>query len=277
MSRPLRAMAFGRRRAALLVALLLPLAAAASETTGGKELPASHSQWPATQVVADFSVLSPGAALPVPWRLQTYAKVPRHTDFSLIADAGDTVLQVRAEVAAASLIRPFAADPAATPVIRWRWKPLTAPGRTALGEKAADDWGARLYVLFEPPPETVGFGERLALGIARALYGDDLPARGICYVWLPGGRVGTMAANAYTDRLKMIVVDSAPPGSWRTIERNLAEDYRATFGETRAPVSAIAVSADSDNGGGIAEVLIGDITIGPATSDSPTDATLPAR
>ena len=28
---------------------------------------------------------------------------------------------------------------------------------------------------------------------------------------------------------------------------------------------------------GIAEVLIGDITIGPATSDSPTDATLPAR
>ncbi|HEY5763007.1 MAG TPA: DUF3047 domain-containing protein [Rhodocyclaceae bacterium] len=277
MSSPATGLQFARGVAALFLPLIVPLLHAADNEAMPGSITGAVPQAPQAQAVAAFSAQAPGGALAAPWRLQTYAKVPRHTSFSLIADGGATVLQVRAEQAAASLIRPFNADPAATPLLRWRWKPLASPQQTALGEKASDDWGARLYVLFEPPPESVSFGERLALGIARAIYGDDLPARGICYVWLPGGRVGAIAANAYTDRLKMIVVDAAPAGSWRAFERNLADDYRAAFGEALAPVSAIAVSADSDNSGGIAEVLIGDITIGTAPLRAAPDTAPPPR
>jgi hypothetical protein len=206
-----------------------------------------------------FSALRAGDPPPPPWRLQTYAKVPRHTEFALVDDDGTTVLQARAEGAAASLIRPYTADAGTTPWLAWRWKPLSAPAKSALRDKGADDWGARLYLLFEPPPEALGFGERLALKIARTIYGDDLPARGLCYVWLPGGKPGEIAPNAYTDRLHMIVVDVSPPGEWRTIVRNVADDYRAAFGEPPPPISALAVSADSDNGGGRAEVRFGDL------------------
>jgi hypothetical protein len=232
--------------------------ATATPATGGKKT-----------VIAAFSSMMPGSAPSAPWRLQTFSKVPRQTEYTLVADAGSTVLRVTAERAAASLIRPLPRDlsatlsttPGSSATLRWRWKPLSAPDRSSLGDKNADDWGARLYVLFEPPPASLDFGERLGLALARALYGDELPARGLCYVWLPDGQAGAMAPNAYTDRLAMIVVDTAAAGDWRTIERDLAADYQAAFGAPLAPLSALAVSADSDNGGGIAEVLVGDIVL----------------
>lgn len=226
-------------------------------------------------VVGGFSAQSPGDIPAPPWRVQTFKKIPRHTAYSLVADDGTTVLRARADNAAASLIRPVPTDLAvatsAAPVLRWRWKPLLAPDRSALGLKDADDWGARLYVLFEPPPASLGLGERMGLALARALYGDDLPARGLCYVWTPGGNIGAMAPNAFTDRLVMIIVDAGLRGSWRPFERNLADDYRAAFGQAMPPPTAIAVSADSDNSGGIAEVLIGDIVLDvtPAGTGTP--------
>lgn len=223
------------------------------------DAPASSPAAAAAKRVEPFSSHAAGSPIPPPWRLQTYPKIPRHTQFELVADGENTVLHALADHAAASLSHPLSVDPTQHPWLRWRWRPLRAPERSALADKAADDWGARVYVLFEPPPEALGFGERLALGIARALHGSDLPARGLCYVWLPSGTVGQSAPNAYTDRVKMIVVDSAAPGEWRTITRKLADDYRSAFGEPLAPISGIAISADSDTGGGIAETIFGDI------------------
>lgn len=238
----------------------------ASQSFGASaaQAPSGSAPIPAT-LVGGFSAHKPGDQPPPPWRVQTFRKIPRHTAYSMVADGGITVLRALADNAAASLIRPVPSNLTVaanrSPVLRWRWKPLSAPNRSALGRKDADDWGARLYVMFEPPPASLGFGERLGLAMARALYGDDLPARGLCYVWAPAGQSGAMAPNAYTDRLAMIVVDTGSPGNWRAVERDLAADYQAAFGQPMAPLTAIAVSADSDNSGGIAEALIGDIVL----------------
>jgi hypothetical protein len=64
----------------------------------------------------------------------------------------------------------------------------------------------------------------------------------------------------------MVAVESgnAKAGTWVTEERNVYEDYRALFGEDPPPIGAVALMTDTDNTGGEAEALYGDIFLGPA-------------
>jgi hypothetical protein len=77
------------------------------------------------------------------------------------------------------------------------------------------------------------------------------PAAALCYVWDNRHLVGVSAWNAYTDRVRMIVVESGPQhaGTWRSEQRGVAADFRAAFGEEAPPVIGIALAADTDNTG----------------------------
>jgi hypothetical protein len=59
----------------------------------------------------------------------------------------------------------------------------------------------------------------------------------------------------------MIVVESgaARAGQWVTIERDIAADFRAAFGEAAPPVTGIAISADTDNTGESVTAWFGDL------------------
>jgi len=52
--------------------------------------------------------------------------------------------------------------------------------------------------------------------LAKLVYGADLPAAAICYVWDNHQPIGTNAWNPYTDRLRMVVLESgnARAGEW---------------------------------------------------------------
>ena len=65
---------------------------------------------------------------------------------------------------------------------------------------------------------------------------------------------GSTLVNAFTRRMRMIVLESGPsatPGAWVTERRNLLADYRRAFGDeagdTMPDVVAVAISADADN------------------------------
>ncbi len=208
-----------------------------------------------------FSASLPGNHWPKEWLHQTLPSVERPNRFDLLADAGVTVLRVVSDHSASSLVIAERVDPAVTPLLRWRWRVSKAVAGSDLRRKAGDDYAARVYVLFDLPPERLGVGDRMKIAAARVLYGTNLPAAGLCYVWGTAQVAGESGWNAYSDRLRMIVVDSGNQhaGQWREVVRDVAADFRAAFGDPVPAISGVALAADTDNTGDRVEARFGDL------------------
>ena len=207
-----------------------------------------------------FSASPPGA-LPAPWRLLVPPRA-RAPDAALVDDGGATVLRVRSVDAAGTAAQALAIDPSRTPVLAWRWKVDRVVDAADLATRRGDDFAARVYVFFDVPPRELPIGARVKLALARLLYGDEVPAAALCYVWDNRHPVGTSAWSAYTDRVRVIVLESgaARAGAWVEERRDVAADYRAAFG-ANAPlhtVTGVAAGNDTDQTGESATAWFGD-------------------
>ena len=208
-----------------------------------------------------FSALKAGAPLPPEFRHFVFESRLRPTEYVLVEDAGRTVLRARAQGSASGIIRELKIDPRRHPVLAWSWKVLRALERSDLATRAGDDFPARLYVAFDVDIESLSVAERMRIGAARMLYGADVPVASLCYVWDTKAAPGTFAPSAYTDRVRMIVVDSGTRnlGRWLRYERNVLDDFRKAFGGEAPPIRATIVSTDTDNTGEAAETYYGDV------------------
>lgn len=238
-----------RRGAALLLLLGVSLTAGAAEPLA----------------VARFSAAAPGG-LPEGWSPFSFGKFPRHTDYRLVSDAGVTVLRAEADASVSALLRPVSAGPQSLPVMRWRWKVENLLAKGDIRRKEGDDFPARIYVLFDYDPDRLSFADRAKILLARVIYGAQVPAAALCYVWDNRSPPGTIVPNPYTDRVRMVVVRSGPAdlGRWVAEERNIARDFRAAFGEDPPMISGIVVAADTDNTGERAVAWFGDISLNAA-------------
>ena len=93
--------------------------------------------------------------------------------------------------------------------------------------------GQGLRVLRFPGRPAV-VGERTRLSLARRATGEAVPTETLCYVWDNKEAKGNAFDNAFTKRIRMVVLESgaaAKPGSWTSERRNLLSDYRRAFGE----------------------------------------------
>ena len=212
-------------------------------------------------VAAAFSAARPGDAPPAGWTPLAASNTTPRTRYTLVDDGGVTVVRAESKAAASGLSRPLQVNPLEFPWLRWRWKIDNLIASADLRTKAGDDFPARLYVMFDYPLEKLSFIERSKLRLARALFDPDLPAATLCYVWDGTAAVETIAPSAYSDRVRLIVVASgaARVGRWVDVERNVAADFRAAFGEDAPPVRAIAIATDTDNTGAFATTNFGDI------------------
>jgi hypothetical protein len=208
-----------------------------------------------------FSGLRPGAPLPEGYRSYAFEGQARRTEYALVEDEGTTVLRARAQSSTAGIVRDLRIDPAARPLLTWRWKVTRLPQKADLRTKAGDDYAARLYVLFDLPLTALPFGERFGVTVARVFYGADVPAAALCYVWATRAPQETFAPNAYTARVQMVVAESgaAHLGRWVGYQRDVVADYRKAFGAEPPPVKGVVVSTDTDNTGETAEAYYGDV------------------
>ncbi len=208
-----------------------------------------------------FSSGQLGATAPGGWSVQPLPKVERKTRYDLIANDGTIVLRARADKSAASLKHSLYADPARTPILRWRWRTERMLQGADMTLKEGDDYAARLYVFFDRDPDTLTLKERTLLKVGRMRYGNDLPAAALCYVWDNRQPVGTIMPNPYTQFVAMVVASSgsADVGRWVSLRRNVAEDYRRAFGSEAPQITGVAVSVDTDNTGESAVTYFGDI------------------
>lgn len=218
-----------------------------------------------------FSQSRPGGPFPPGWVPTIIAKVPRTTEFSMVEDEGRTVLRATSDAAASSLSFKLRVDPNKTPKLSWRWKVSRVIEKSDLASKDGDDYAARVYVFFDYDIGRLSFLDRAAFGLARTLYGSDLPAATLCYVWDNRYPVGTSMPSAYTSHVRMVVVESGPDqvGHWVEESRNVADDFRSAFGDMAPPISGISIAADTDNTGENVVTHFGDLVFLPAKAARP--------
>jgi len=232
--------------------LLLIALAAAGAAAGSAE----------QRMISAFSAARAGGALPAGWVPLSPSGSAAPTRYTLVDDGGTTVLHAEARAAASGLSHAARIEPAVAPWLRWRWKVGQLIEQADLRTREGDDFPARLYVTFDYPLEKLPFVERSKLRIARALFDPHLPAATLCYVWDGRAARGTIAPSAYTNRVRLIVVESGATrvNRWVDVERNVAADFRAAFGEEAPAVTGIVVAVDTDNTGAFATAYFGDIS-----------------
>ena len=218
------------------------------------------------QVIPPFSAAAPGADLPPGWELLTVAS-RKPPEFRLVRDAGQTVLRVHAQAAVGSLAHSFAMAPVEAATLSWRWKVERVIEQARLGTKEGDDFAARVYVSFDVPLEALTFTARAKIKLAQIIYGAHLPAAAICYVWDNRSPVGTSMWNPYSDRLRMVVLESgnARAGEWVLEKRDVDADFQAAFGaqwgKPTPRISGVAVAVDTDQTGETATAWFGDLRL----------------
>jgi hypothetical protein len=203
------------------------------------------------------------AEAPQGWKALTFKTIPRHTRYTLVTDDETTVLKAQADRSASGLIHRVDADPRKLAVLRWRWKVENVIRHGDVTHKEGDDYPARIYVTFAYDPKRASLVQRIKYEAARLIYGEYPPHAGLNYIWDTRSPAGTMVPNPFTDRVRMIVVESgsARLGQWVEYERNVYEDYRRAFGEEPPRISGLAVMTDGDNTGETATAYYGDIVL----------------
>lgn len=216
-----------------------------------------------------FSSAGNGAP-PAPWRIVGLPKASKPlTRFDIILLDGRRVLRVQTDKSYANLEHdlPGLEVPPGLQ-LRWRWRldqPLVG---TDLRRREGDDSPLKVCALFDMPLERLGFVERNLLRAARSVSGEHLPAATLCYVWDASLPAGTLLDNAYSHRLRFIVLDSGHKqlGQWVAHTQDLATDFRRAFGNespSLPPLQGVLVGGDSDNTGGQSLGYVSDITLSP--------------
>jgi hypothetical protein len=215
---------------------------------------------PGSLAIGAFSQLKPGGTFG-DWQPLTFKKIERHTSYTLISDAGVTVIKAQAQASASGLIRNQAIDLKQFPILQWRWKVANILQKADPAQKRGDDYPARIYITFAFDRSKLSAGERFKYGTAKLLYGEYPPLAAINYIWEGKIPVGTVLPNAYTERVKMIVVQSgaAQLNQWLDMRRNVYQDYKQAFGSEPPLVSGIAIMTDTDNTGESATAYYGDL------------------
>lgn len=212
-------------------------------------------------------VLAPRASLlwaesfdalrPARWR---EVEVRRRTAYRAARVDGRPCLQADSKNGASILMTAVRFDPRAYPWLSWQWRVDQPVDGEALDTKRGSDAAARVYVYFETP-------------------GLPWQKRNLDYVWSASLPPGTLTQSAFSAQSKIFVLAGGREalGTWRTEERNLAEDYRNAFGEEPPEVIALGLMTDTDNTGTTALAYFDELRISRRSLAAPGTGHAPRR
>jgi hypothetical protein len=225
--------------------------------------------WPASdaQTIRPFSDAA-GDAPPPPWHVHGFPSGNKPvTEFSMVTLDGQRVLRVATDKSYGTLRHDL---PALTlspgTLLRWRWR-LDQPVRDAdLRRKNGDDTPIKICALFDLDPQRLGFVERSFLLATRRIANQYIPAETLCYVWDQRLPAGTELPNAFTRRVRYVVLDSGDSQlkTWVSHERDLVTDFRRAFGDetdTVPPLIGLLIGADADNTASSSLAFVGNLEL----------------
>ena len=172
------------------------------------------------------------------------------TQFDIVTLDGARVLRIRTDRSYGNLV-----DQASGPIpgdLTWSWRLDQPLSGADIATRAGDDSALKVCVLFDEPLDRVPLVQREVLRAERSSTGQNLPAATLCYLWDNKYPPGTAGNNAFTGRLRFIVLrgPEAPLGAWATQRRDVSKDYKLLFGDEDPqvpPVVGVLVGADADN------------------------------
>jgi len=214
---------------------------------------------PSALRVGDFSEAAPTDSIPAGWNEIRFGQNDSGTRYNLVRRDSTVVVQARSENGSSSLIRHPHVDLSEYPILEWRWRVEELPARADVATDTTDDAAARLYVTFDY--DDLGVIDRIKLALLRRFGYEKAPSRALNYLWATRHDAGTIIESPYTDQIMMMPVRSGgrQTGEWVTERRNVRADYREAFDGAPPPVNGVAIMTDTDNTGGTATALYGDI------------------
>lgn len=210
---------------------------------------------------ASFSKMTPETGFTDGWHPSAFKKIKTQTDYALIRDKDRTVVMAKSNASASALVREITIDPFDFPVITWDWKISNIIEKADASTKKGDDYPARLYISFEYDQQTISFFDKVKNSTIAALYGKKPPDAVLSYVWVSQTPSAPVFTNPYTNRVKMVAVQSGSRhvGKWMKEKRNILEDFKKAFGKIPHKIKGIALMTDTDNTGESATAFYGDI------------------
>ncbi|MEO0750340.1 MAG: DUF3047 domain-containing protein [Pseudomonadota bacterium] len=206
--------------------------------------------------VPHHAAASEGWHLPFEAPVWRTLKIPgaRENQFRLNGDA----LQVISDgsVSFRYMELPRNSVPPAT--LSWRWRVDRHSPLASQAQKGRDDRPLAIHVWFDTQ------GRASLFGNLASLTGRPKIGHLLTYVWGATEPAGTVLANPYYDKGRVIVVvgSDGRTGQWRDVRRDVVEDYRRAFG-TAPDMSAlryIAISADTDDLSGRSSAFVRALT-----------------
>ncbi|VAW94928.1 hypothetical protein MNBD_GAMMA22-1697 [hydrothermal vent metagenome] len=215
-----------------------------------------------------FSKSQKGLLMPEGWQELSLPGVEQHSEYSLVTVSNKRVIKAVSQNAASGIIKKVNIDPKQFPILKWCWKIENILKTADIKSKAGDDYSARIFVTFDYDIEKLSSNERFKAKMYSLLHGELPPLATINYIWDNRAALNSIQSSAYTDRVKMIVIQSGADNlkQWLTEKRNIYEDFKLAFGEEPPHVSSIAIMTDTDNTGEKATAYFGDITFYPQNS-----------
>ena len=205
---------------------------------------------------ADPILLTPfkesGPDAPPPWHFvglpgQTKPK----TRFAVVELEGRKALRVEAEESYGNLVHPVRlTGPTAT--LSWQWRVDVPIAAADLRTRQGDDTAVKVCVSFDMPLDQVPFVERQLHKVGQMKSDEPLPTATVCYVWDTNLPIGTELDNAFSRRVRYIVLETGPARlkTWKSEKRNVIADFTKLFsGESPKvpPIISVGIGADADN------------------------------
>ena len=151
-----------------------------------------------------------GGAPAAPWHVVGLPQQTKpFTTFSVVELDGKRALKVESEEAYGNLVHSLQ-WPATSAHLSWQWRIEEPIEASDLRTKAGDDTALKVCVFFDLAIDRIPFGERQLLRFARSKTTEPVPAATVCYVWDAKLAAGTTLDNAFTKRMRYIVVRSGP-------------------------------------------------------------------
>ena len=228
------------------IALLLVACVTSPEPTPGK---------------SGFVAAGPGAdwhELPLPGKIAT-----RYTPMS---EQGRQVVHAQSDASASMLRRTVRVDPNSLGAVKFSWLVAELIESADLTDRHADDSPVRLILAFDGDHGRLSLRNRLMFDLAHAVSGEVPPYATLMYVWDNRAPTESIIHSGRTDRIRNIVLESGTGnlGVWRHYERDVAADFRRTFGEEPGPLIAVGLMTDSDNTRSRASAWYGEVRlVGP--------------
>jgi hypothetical protein len=179
------------------------------------------------------------------WEPLLFEKIKEHSTYEI----KDSTLVAKSKASASGIKFKKTYDIFKYPKLSFKWKVNNIYKKGDATTKDGDDYSIRIYVMFEYNPKKASFFEQVKYDFAKSIYGEYPPHSTVNYIWSNKKQNKKIITSAYTNRSKMIVLNSgsAKLNTWQEHTVNVLDDYKKAFGENPPQKVTLAIMTDSDN------------------------------